>query len=30
MAGLALVVLGFALGVAWLAWAIDQGDGGES
>jgi len=23
MAGLALVVLGFALGVAWLLWAIE-------
>ena len=30
MAGLALVVLGFALLVAWLAWAIDSCDGGES
>ena len=30
MAGLALVVLGFALLVAWLVWAIDSCDGGES
>ena len=30
MAGLALVVLGFALLAAWLVWAIDSCDGGES
>ena len=30
MAGLALIVFGFGLLVAWLVWAIDQGDGGES
>jgi len=29
MAGLALIVLGFGLLVAWLAWAIDSCDGGE-
>ena len=29
MAGLALVVLGLALLVAWLMWAIDSCDGGE-
>ena len=28
MASLALVVLGFALGVAWLVWAIDSCNGG--
>ncbi len=34
MAGLALIVLGFALLVAWFLWAIDTtpvtDDGGES
>jgi hypothetical protein len=30
MAVLALVVLGFGLLVAWLVWAIDSCDGGES
>ena len=30
MAGLALIVFGLALLVAWLAWAIDSCDGGES
>ena len=30
MAGLALVVFGLGLLVAWLAWAIDSCDGGES
>ena len=30
MAGLALVAFGFGLLVAWLAWAIDSCDGGES
>jgi len=30
MAGLALVVFGFGLLVAWLVWAIDSCDGGES
>jgi len=29
MAGLALIVLGLALLVAWLMWAIDSCDGGE-
>ncbi len=29
MAGLALIVFGFGLLVAWLAWAIDSCDGGE-
>lgn len=29
MAGLALIVFGFALLVAWLVWAIDSCDGGE-
>ncbi len=29
MAGLALIVLGFGLLVAWLVWAIDSCDGGE-
>ena len=29
MAGLALVVFGFGLLVAWLVWAIDSCDGGE-
>ena len=29
MAGLALVVFGFALFVAWLVWAIDSCNGGE-
>jgi len=28
--GLALVVSGLGLLVAWLAWAIDSCDGGES
>ena len=28
--GLALIVLGFGLLVAWLVWAIDSCDGGES
>ncbi len=30
MAGLALIVFGFGLLVAWLMWAIDSCDGGES
>jgi len=30
MAGLALVAFGFGLLVAWLVWAIDSCDGGES
>ena len=30
MAGLALIAVGFGLLVAWPAWAIDSGDGGES
>ena len=30
MAGLALVVFGLGLLVAWLAWAIDSCYGGES
>jgi hypothetical protein len=30
MAGLALIVFGVGLLVAWLAWAIDSCDGGES
>ena len=29
MAGLALIVFGFGLLVAWLVWAIDSCDGGE-
>lgn len=29
MAGLALIVFGLALLVAWLMWAIDSCDGGE-
>ena len=29
MAGLALIVFGLGLLVAWLAWAIDSCDGGE-
>ena len=29
MAGLALVVFGLGLLVAWLVWAIDSCDGGE-
>ena len=29
MAGLALVVLGFGLGVAWLVWAIYSCDRGD-
>lgn len=29
MAGLALVVLGFGLGVAWIAYAIDSCNGGD-
>ena len=29
MAGLALIVFGFGLLVAWLMWAIDSCDGGE-
>ena len=29
MAGLALIVLGLGLLVAWLVWAIDSCDGGE-
>ena len=28
--GLALIVFGLGLLVAWLAWAIDSCDGGES
>jgi len=28
MAGLALIVFGFGLLVAWLVWAIDSCDGG--
>ena len=30
MAGLALIVFGFGLLVAWLVWAIDSCDGGAS
>ena len=30
MAGLALVAFGFGLLVAWLVWAIDSCDRGES
>lgn len=30
MAGLALIVFGFGLLVAWLVWAIDSCDGAES
>ena len=29
MAGLALIVFGFGLLVAWLVWAIDSCDGGD-
>ena len=29
MAGLALIVFGVGLLVAWLVWAIDSCDGGE-
>ena len=29
MAGLALIVFGAGLLVAWLVWAIDSCDGGE-
>ena len=29
MAGLALIVFGFGLLVAWLMWAIDSCDGGD-
>ena len=29
MAGLALIVFGLGLLVAWLAWAIDSCDGGD-
>lgn len=29
MAGLALIVFGLGLLVAWLMWAIDSCDGGE-
>ena len=29
MAGLALIVFGFGLLVAWLVWAIDSCDRGE-
>ena len=29
MAGLALIVFGFGLLVAWLVWAIASCDGGE-
>ena len=29
MAGLALIVFGLGLLVAWLVWAIDSCDGGE-
>lgn len=30
MAGLALIVFGLGLLVAWFVWAIDSCDGGES
>ena len=30
MAGLALIVFGLGLLVAWLMWAIDSCNGGES